>query len=80
MPEQTKQMQDNKIMTKDKGLFLIVGDNEQELKHVFYRAYFTEQDIYDALGKDEELKHMIKELKPLDLVIITLTEGEGIIK
>lgn len=66
-------MSKSRIKLKELGLFLVVEEDNEE-KLVFYRAYFTKEDIINALEKDKNLKNLIKELKPVDLVIATLTE------
>lgn len=64
-----------KIKTKDLGLFLVVLE-DKDYKHIFYKSYFTEEEIHKALAQDEELKDLIKVLKPLDLIIYKLIEEE----
>lgn len=62
-------------LNKDLGLFLLVESNK-ESKYVFYKAYYTKEEIYNAVEHDKELHELMAELKPESLVITIIMDEE----
>lgn len=54
-------------MNKNLGLFFITDD-----KSVFYKAYWTMEELYTALEQDNELKEMLND-KELNIKSIQIT-------
>lgn len=71
------------LESKQFGLVLLVEEDDK-IKTVFYKAYYTLAELENALNTDETLKEVMTELKPIKVQIISIlnttkreTENEG---